>query len=75
MEMMKVESSNVIAIGHDGNDLYVEYASGIYKYNNVPKALYEKFLKAPSKGKFMNEEIKDKYEYVKFINFQKLQKS
>lgn len=65
MKMIKVESSNVIAVGHDGKDLYVEYPTGTYKYNNVPKTLYEKLLNAPSKGRFMNEEIRHNFEYTR----------
>lgn len=64
VNMVQVESSNVVAIGHDGNDLYVEYNSGhTYCYRNVPKQVYEALLAAPSKGSYMNENIKYSYDY------------
>lgn len=72
MEMIKVESSNVIAVGHDGKDLYVEYPAGVYKYNDVPVTIYEKLLKAPSKGRFMNEEIRNNYEYTRIPGNKKI---
>ena len=61
MEMIKVNSSNVVAIGHDGSDLYVQYASGTYRYVGVSKQLFEGLKNADSKGKFMNQYIKDSF--------------
>ena len=64
MILNEVVSSNIRKAGYDGNDLLVEYYSGVqYRYKNVPKELYEKFLEADSKGRFMNSEIKGKFEY------------
>ena len=64
--MVKVESSNIAAIGYDtkfGN-LIVEYKSGArYQYKNVPYELYENLLKTESKGRFVNENVKGKFEY------------
>lgn len=65
IEMIKVDSSNIRAIGYQNGDLYVEYSSGTYKYIGVPKSLFEGLVGASSKGKYMNEEIKGKYAYVK----------
>lgn len=67
MEMIKVNSSNVIAIGHDGKDLYVEYASGTYRYDNVSTKLFEDLKNAESKGKFMNQFIKNNYKYIRLV--------
>lgn len=67
MEMIKVNSSNVIAIGHDSNDLYVEYASGTYVYENVSKELFEELKKAESKGRFMSENIKGVFKYHRLV--------
>lgn len=64
MELREVESSNISKIGYDTDALIVEYKSGArYKYEGVPKALYEEFLTADSKGRFMNSNIKGKYTY------------
>ena len=63
MKMIKVESSNVVAVGRRGRNLYVEYPTGTYKYKKVPRILYKKLLEAPSKGRFMNKVIKNNFEY------------
>lgn len=65
MKMIEVQSSNIKKVGYDKNNLYVEYNSGTYEYTQVPKQLYEDLLKAESKGRFMNENIKGKYIYKK----------
>lgn len=68
--MIKVESSNINAVGYDmsfGN-LVVEYKSGNkYQYKNVPYELYENLLKAESKGRFMNENVKGKFEFDRIV--------
>lgn len=64
VNMVNVESSNIIAIGHDGKDLYVEYNSGhTYQYADVPKYVYEALMAAPSKGSYMNENVKYSYTF------------
>ena len=67
MELKKVESSNIESVGFDASgELFVKYKGGtLYKYKNVPEKLVEDFMKAESKGKFMNSQIKNKYEYEK----------
>ena len=63
MEMVKVTSSNVVAVGYEENELYVDYKSGSYVYNGVPKKVYDGLLRAESKGKYMWAEVKGKYPY------------
>lgn len=65
MNLIKVKSSNVVSVGYENNTLYVQYKSGMYSYSNVDKTVYENLLKAESKGKFMNSEVKNKYSYKK----------
>lgn len=66
MELREVLSSNIRKVGYDEGDLIVEYLSGTkYKYKKVPKEIYEAMLEADSKGRFMNNSIKGKYEYEK----------
>lgn len=62
-----VESSNIISVGYDEttSNLYVKYSSGTYKYDNVKKSTYESLLTSPSKGRFMNQNIKGQYNYSK----------
>ena len=67
--MIEVNSSNIKSIDYDGTDLIVEYKSGSkYKYSNVPNDLFESFKTAESKGRFMNSEIKGKFNYERLIN-------
>lgn len=63
MEMVKVVSSNVAAVGYEGKDMYVDFKNGSYVYNGVPKKVYDGLLKAESKGKYMWAEVKGKYPY------------
>ena len=65
IQFTEVKSSNIISVGHDGTNLYVNYKSGTYKYENVDKTIYESLLTSDSKGKFMNENIKGKYSYTR----------
>jgi hypothetical protein len=63
IQFTEVQSSNIISVGHDGTNLYVNYKSGTYKYENVDKSVYESLISSESKGRFMNENIKGKYSY------------
>ena len=70
LEMVK--SSNIAAIGYTEHeddatvDLYVRFnGGGKYVYENVPMAVVVNFQEAHSKGKFLAENIKGKYEYRK----------
>ena len=66
MNLTEVNSSNINKIGYENGNLYVEYKSGsTYLYKDFPQNLYESFMSAESKGRFMNSEVKGKYEYEK----------
>ena len=61
-----VASSNVRAIGYDSQTqtLEVEFLSGwVYQYYGVPDHMYEQFMQASSKGRFLNYHIKNHYPY------------
>ncbi len=64
-----VDSSSIRSIGYDRSDrlLDIEYPSGdVYRYFEVPAWEYENFMKAESKGTYLNREFKSAgYEYVK----------
>lgn len=60
-----VQSSNIISVGYDNNNLYVNYKSGTYCYENVEKSVYENLMSSESKGRFMNEHIKGRYNYTR----------
>jgi len=62
------ESSNIAMLGYDANtsELHVKFHSGAeYVYIGVPQEVFEGFLGAPSKGRYLNEAIKGVYEYYK----------
>jgi hypothetical protein len=71
MEMTKVKSSNVEAIGWEDEVLYVKFVKGgTYQYTGVPELLWKAFNAAKSKGKFFHAKIRPnqhnwKYKKVK----------
>lgn len=69
-----VESSQIYSIGHtpNANVLFIRFHSrapgthGLtYAYFDFPAEKFQDFLKAESKGRFLNQEIRDKYKYQK----------
>jgi len=64
MEWHDVVSSFIEAIGYneDTLQLHVKMANGTYIYNSVPRGVFERFLTAPSKGKFLHNRIKGYYD-------------
>lgn len=67
-EMVFVDSSNIEAIGHDGDaqQLHVRFLTGeTYVYNGVQREVFDALMEAPSKGSFLNREVKGVYEYSK----------
>lgn len=66
MNMISVESSNLRSVGYENGTLYVSFHSGsTYSYDGVPQSVYENLLNAPSKGKYFNTNIKNRYPYRK----------
>ena len=68
MLRMAVESTNVASIGYDtaSQTLEVEFHDGrVYQYFDVPESLHEEFLRAPSKGRFLQAEIKGHFRYAR----------
>ena len=60
--IVKVDSSAILKIGYDDSRLFVEFVGGKwYKYVPVPETVFEQFIKAPSKGYFVNKFIKPIY--------------
>ncbi len=67
-EMLYVDSSNVEAIGYDENtqELHVQFLSGgYYIYHDVPREIFDGLMYAPSKGSFLNREVKNVYQFTK----------
>ena len=61
MDMQRVESTNIKAIGHDPatNTLRVEFRNGgVYDYSNISPEKHASFLTAASKGKHFHRHIR-----------------
>ena len=59
MQLVKVESSNIEAIGHEGNVLRVEFKTGAaYDYKGVPAEVHRDLMQSNSKGRFLDQHIK-----------------
>jgi hypothetical protein len=58
---VSVVSSNVSAVGYEGNDLIVKFNSGtIYRYINAVSH-FKKIISATSVGKYLNQYVKPFY--------------
>lgn len=68
LEMIYVDSSNIEAIGYDDDtqELHVQFLSGgCYIYSDVPRKIFDDLMNAPSKGSFLNREVKGIYQFTK----------
>ncbi len=68
MERITVESSNIASIGYDEDSrtLEIQFHSGaVYQYFDIPIAVYDDLMVAPSKGQYLAQQIKGQYRYVK----------
>ena len=66
MDRFHVASSNINEIGYDmrTQTLEVKFLSGwVYQYYGVPEFLHKQIMQASSKGKFLNQYIKNAYPY------------
>ena len=62
-----MESTTIRSVGYESKSrvLEIEFDSGaIYQYLEVPARIYEQLLRAESKGRYFNGEIRDIYTYV-----------
>ncbi|MBX9825358.1 MAG: KTSC domain-containing protein [Xanthobacteraceae bacterium] len=69
MNRVPVRSSNIESVGYDAasETLEVQFRSsgGIYQYGAVPAATHARFMSAPSKGKFFDQYIRNKFRTTK----------
>lgn len=66
VDLEPVVSSNVSAIGYDEEEhvLFIKFHDfSVYRYEAVPKKVWNAFQVAPSKGKFVWAHIRDQYPY------------
>jgi hypothetical protein len=68
MEMIPVNSSNILAIGYDADSANLAIAfkdNSKYEYYDVPQHEFDNFLAADSKGKYAHQNIYKKYSQQK----------
>lgn len=66
MDRESVASTNVRSIGYDptSGTLEVEFQNSfVYQYYNVPAQVYDALMASPSKGQFLNSQIKNMYAF------------
>jgi hypothetical protein len=64
--MTPVESTSIELVGYDeeAQELYIQFRRGrLYVYYDVPPSAYAALLEAPSKGRYLNFEIKPYHRY------------
>lgn len=61
------KSSNVESVGWLNESLYVKFQHNttLYRYDGVERKVYEEALSAPSIGKYLVANVKDKYKVTK----------
>jgi hypothetical protein len=68
MERFPVSSSSISMIGYDADTqaLEVQYQNGgVYQYQGVSQEVFDQLMNAPSKGTFINRQIKNSYVFVR----------
>ena len=69
MERTAVDSSAIASIGYDqsSHTLEIEFRTGtIYRYDDVPRDVYQGLMTAPSKGQFFDLHVRDAgYQYAR----------
>lgn len=66
MNRTPVASSQVSSIGYDpkSETLEVEFNQGaVYQYSGVPERVFAELMASPSKGQFLNRNVKDLYPF------------
>lgn len=65
-DMQYVDSSNIEAIGYDSDnqELHVRFLKSgeTYVYYGVDEWVFQEFLQADSKGRYLNANIRDSYQ-------------
>ena len=69
VEMHFVDSTNVEQIGYDSaaSELHIRFVgkSELYVYLNVPEPIFQELMAAPSKGSYLNRQIKNVFQFEK----------
>ena len=68
MKTSTVGSTTLRRVGYDAERqlLQIEFQNrSIYQYFDVPMAVYEELLHAPSKGTYFNQSIRPKFDFAR----------
>ena len=68
MERIAVSSHSLAEIGYDAETKTLEVLfrnGGLYRYYDVPEFVHGRLMRAESRGRFVNLEIKDRYREAK----------
>lgn len=68
MDRAPVDSSLIAAVGYESEllELEIELHDGhLYRYSDVSEFVYRKLLASESLGAFYNEQIRDRYPWVR----------
>jgi KTSC domain len=68
MQLVPVYSSSLAALGYDADSqgLHIRFRNGqTYKYLSVPQSTFEALMRAPSKGTFFSDNIKERFTFVR----------
>lgn len=64
--MPRVQSTAILRVHYDEprRELEVTFTGGrTYTYLGVPREVYARFLETPSKGRFLNAQVKNHYDF------------
>lgn len=62
IKMNAVTSTSISEIGYKYRTMKVKFNNGnMYEFKKVPRAMFDEFVKAMSKGKFFNEKVRDAF--------------
>lgn len=68
VKMNSVKSTSIEQIGYKYRTMHVKFHNGkAYEFKRVPRAKYDEFSKASSKGKFFNEQVKETYPFSELV--------
>lgn len=70
IEWVEAQSDAIVRFGYEEKNqtLFVAFKkAGIYKYYDVPKQVFEDMKAAPSKGTFVAQELRGKYQSAKHL--------
>lgn len=70
MTITNIKSSNIKTIDYNEEiqTLTIEFQSGSkYAYSNVPKSVFARLFSADSIGRYVSENIRNNYTYVRLV--------